>query len=91
MGRYRKRPIVIDAVPVADLLAAALRDWAELPAWVADAYDHGDILFLPGGINVTTAEGVMVGDRGDWLIRGIKGELYPCKPDIFEATYEAVP
>lgn len=39
---------------------------------------------------VSTLEGVMRGVKGDWLIRGIKGELYPCKPDIFAATYEPV-
>ena len=37
-----------------------------------------------------TLEGTMTGKLGDWLIRGVKGELYPCKPDIFHATYEAV-
>lgn len=38
---------------------------------------------------IPTLEGVMLGRKGDWLIRGIAGELYPCKPDIFEKTYEA--
>ena len=39
---------------------------------------------------IHTREGDMTGEIGDWLITGIKGEKYPCKPDIFEATYEAV-
>ena len=39
-------------------------------------------------VNIVTLEGTMHAQAGDWLIRGVKGELYPCKPDIFEATYE---
>ncbi len=41
-------------------------------------------------LEIPTMEGVMTGEVGDWIIRGIKGEFYPCKPDIFEATYEPV-
>jgi hypothetical protein len=43
-----------------------------------------------GSLNIVTLEGVMRADPGDWIIRGVKGELYPCKPDIFAATYEPV-
>ena len=43
-----------------------------------------------GGVNIHTLEGVMRADPGDWIIKGIKGEFYPCKPDIFAATYEPV-
>jgi hypothetical protein len=42
------------------------------------------------GLYITTLEGVMRADKGDWIIKGVKGELYPCKPDIFEMTYEQV-
>lgn len=42
------------------------------------------------GLAIPTLEGLMVGSENDWIIRGVQGELYPCKPDIFEATYEAV-
>jgi hypothetical protein len=41
-------------------------------------------------VEIKTLEGTMVGEPGDWLITGVKGEQYPCKPDIFEATYEPV-
>lgn len=41
-------------------------------------------------VEITTLEGIMRADPGDWIITGIKGERYPCKPDIFEATYEPV-
>lgn len=43
------------------------------------------------GIAIVTLEGTMRADVGDWIIRGVQGELYPCKPDIFEATYEQEP
>lgn len=45
----------------------------------------------PEALEIVTLEGVMRAERKDWIIRGVKGEFYPCKPDIFEATYEAVP
>ena len=41
-------------------------------------------------IHITTLEGVMTASKGDFIIKGVKGEFYPCKPDIFEATYEVV-
>ncbi|MGC9261425.1 MAG: hypothetical protein ACP5I8_15275 [Phycisphaerae bacterium] len=55
-------------------------------AVVIEAYQHTG----PVSIFIETLEGVMRADPGDWVITGIKGEKYPCKPDIFEATYEAV-
>ena len=41
-------------------------------------------------VYIETLEGVMKADKGDWIIKGVKGELYPCKPDVFEITYEKV-
>ncbi|KUP22405.1 hypothetical protein AWJ19_27695 [Paenibacillus sp. DMB5] len=77
--KYRKKPVVIEAWQNADDTG-----W---PDWLDDA-DAGR---EPGGvILINTLEGVMRADLGDWIIRGIKGEVYPCKPDIFEATYEPV-
>ena len=54
-------------------------------AW--DAYRD---LVARDGLKIYTLEGKMLASPGDWIIRGVKGELYPCKPDIFEMTYEAV-
>ncbi|MEE7714225.1 hypothetical protein V3J85_23230 [Bacillus sp. 5001] len=47
--------------------------------------DHTDVRY---SISIPTLEGVMTADEGDWIIRGVQGEFYPCKPDIFAATYE---
>lgn len=89
MTTYRKKPVEIEAVRIGDLLHAAAHDWKALPGWVADAYERGDIIFARGDIRVRTLEGVMTGRPNDMLIQGVAGELYPCKPDIFAATYEA--
>lgn len=44
----------------------------------------------PGKLKIKTLEGVMTADIGDYIIKGVNGEFYPCKPDIFEKTYEEV-
>jgi hypothetical protein len=90
MPKFRKKPIEIEAERVADLLDAAAYDWSALPPWAREGYDDGKVLFLSGAVEIVTLEGVMRGERNDWIIRGVQGELYPCKPDIFAATYEAV-
>lgn len=88
--KFRKKPVVIEAVLIADVIHAARSDWKSLPAWVGKAYEAGAIVFLPDHVSISTLEGVHRAEREDWLIRGVKGELYPCKPDIFEMTYERV-
>lgn len=82
--KFRKKPVVIEAWRVGSL------DEPQ-PHWMKDAHERG-VLFGNGDsyVEIQTLEGRMRGDRGDWIIRGVKGELYPCKPDIFNATYEPV-
>ena len=90
--KFRKKPVVIEAVQI----EKGLLDTA--PEWLWEAANTGVISLA--GINsftrdepwaeINTLEGIMRGEKGDWIIRGVKGELYPCKPDIFEATYEPV-
>lgn len=86
MAKFRKKPVVIEAAQwTGDVSGAkALSDMAR------DS-DRTVLQFeMDGVINVHTLEGVMQARIGDWIIRGVKGEFYPCKPDIFAATYEAV-
>lgn len=89
--KFRKKPVVIEAVRFDDAFVDG-----DVPEWMADAVfvDETVVSFEdPNRLDtllVTTLEGVMRAEWGDWIIRGVKGELYPCKPDIFEATYEAV-
>jgi hypothetical protein len=90
--KYRKKPVVIEAVQwtgsnVDEVLGIFL---GSIEARRSDFRSHGrgD---LPGGIiHIDTLEGTMNAIPGDWIIKGVKGEFYPCKPDIFEATYEPV-
>lgn len=86
--KFRKKPVVIEAVKVSHLLQMAERThlW---PIWATEAFNDGVLCVGAGSVCIKTLEGEMTGDRSDWIIRGVKGELYPCKPDIFEATYEA--
>lgn len=90
MPRYRKKPVEIVAEPVTEVLEAAKGAWETLPDWIIDAYESGTLLFLNDAVSISTLEGTMRGERDDWLVRGVQGELYPVKPDIFAATYEAV-
>jgi len=79
--QYRKKPVVIDA----DQWLPNDRVCRENAALIPGARVDGDKLLID------TLEGMMTASPGDWVIRGIRGEYYPCKPDIFEATYEPVP
>lgn len=79
--KFRKKPVVIEAY-CHDLQH-------EIPDWLLDANKANAVVFQSDNtIAIPTLEGVMRGDVGDWIIKGVKGELYPCKPDIFAATYE---
>ncbi len=86
MAKYRKKPVVIEAIKYqAELGNNRVMNWlAQQGASVKDW------LFHDGEIIIPTLEGSMKASDGDWIIRGVKGEFYPCKSDIFEATYEAV-
>lgn len=90
--KYRKKPVIIEAVQYVGQGNLHPRYGGRVPNWMWDAFQQG-VLVADNGTDpliVQTLEGSMVLAPGDWLIRGIKGELYPCKPDIFEATYEPV-
>jgi hypothetical protein len=77
MPRFRKKPVVIEAFEYDGTLGS-------IPAaWWAATFIGSD-----GALYIKTLEGDMRAEKGDWLIMGIKGEMYPCKPDIFAATYE---
>lgn len=90
MTQYRKKPVVIEAWAARDLIRVASSDWKALPKSVADAYEKGTFVFCQDGIYINTLEGSMKAESDDVVIRGVKGEFYPCKPDIFEATYDRV-
>lgn len=82
MAKYRKKPVVIEAVQY-DGSSKSVDE-------IMDMGGTEGINNSPEGLYITTLEGTMRADKGDFIIKGVKGELYPCKPDIFEATYEEV-
>ena len=63
---------------------------SETPEWVLEALDNGFLVRFGNNVQIRTLEGEMTASPGDYIIRGVNGELYPCKPDIFEKTYEEV-
>jgi len=89
MAKYRKKPVVIEAVQYNGQNVHEVRKvWPECPG--ADVEGTGDGKHVRPFLIIPTLEGNHRADVGDWIIKGIKGEFYPCKPDIFAATYEAV-
>lgn len=84
---FRKKPVEIEAV-----LFEGEHDVHDAAKWCGgravvevSPRDHSDVFVA---VDIPTLEGTMRAQRGDWIIRGVKGEFYPCKPDIFAATYE---
>ena len=95
--KYRKKPVEIEAMQFIDLGNPGLNQQkaCKIAEWIAGrAYsdDWGDELpeFGSNYINIPTLEGTMSARLGDYIIRGVQGEFYPCKPDIFAETYEVV-
>jgi hypothetical protein len=81
MSKFRKRPVVIEAFKYGI---------DHRPDWFQDKVKSLDIITFPKYCDISTLEGVMRAVFGDYVIQGIKGEIYPCKADIFIATYEPV-
>ncbi len=87
--KFRKKPVVIEAF---QWNGEHGRTYVGIfPEWFVVAAKIGEVTYQPMRevLEIITLEGKMCAERGDWIIRGIKGELYPCKPDIFAATYES--
>lgn len=81
MALYRKKPVVIEARQVTRETFEQVGEWAGVAeCWGVDAP-------IPA-LFIDTLEGRMKAKLGDYVIKGIKGEFYPCAPDIFDATYE---
>ena len=95
--KYRKKPVIIEAFQMTETRRRNNENW---PSWLHQAWNgkRGEPGSLyptkegtgEGTLSIGTLEGEHLVSFGDFIIQGVKGELYPCKPDIFEATYEAV-
>jgi len=91
MANYRKKPVVIEA----------FKFYVDgMPDWFMDRVSKNDVVLIncnykkhnieEAYCEIKTLEGVMRGNGGDFIIKGVNGEIYPCKPDIFDKTYEKV-
>lgn len=96
MAKYRKKPVVVEAFQYdGDLIGSDGKYY--VPEWAAKAFEEKTMFFdatdsdsPPTELFIKTLEGVHHASVGDYIIRGVDGELYPCKPGIFEKTYELV-
>ncbi len=79
--KFRKKPVVIEAIKYTGDNKQEIMDFAGTTVSTNTCYDH---------LTIFTLEGDHKANVGDWIIKGVKGEFYPCKPDIFEQTYEKV-
>ena len=83
MSKYRKKPVVIEAIQWTGNNKGEIEDFAgDAAVWVR----LGEFSIM----RIETLEGIMTANKGDWVIKGIAGEYYPCHPNIFAATYELV-
>lgn len=87
MAKYRKKPVVIEAYQLPDgndtEAVEEFNIWAARVGFINWSSDYD-------GISIETLEGIMFAGVGDWIIKGVAGEFYPCKDEIFKATYEPV-
>lgn len=81
--RFRKKPVVIDAFQW-----TGGKDQEEDPIWIVEAIANGRVAIAYPQLLIETLEGTMRANVGDWIIRGTKDEIYPCKPDRFQDIYE---
>lgn len=84
--RFRKKPVEVEAMQLIDDVDNHL----SIARWITDGGGKVRVPAVEPCLYIKTLEGDMRADIGDWVIRGVQGEFYPCKPGIFAATYEAV-
>ena len=96
--KYRKKPVVVEAVQWDGSAqttrgAGAIADWIREHGGVAQWHPTwgSDVVKVSAQLTIITLEGAMEVSPDDFVIKGVQGEFYPCKPDIFEATYDGVP
>lgn len=98
MPQFRKLPVVIEAFQMTRERRMDNREWPSWlnAAWNGNRFEPGTLQrvnmesSMPDYLQIVTLEGLHLVSWDDWIICGVEGELYPCKPDIFAATYEAV-
>ena len=85
MAQYRKKPVVIEAVQYNGMNSSEIAEFMGIMIRTKTVPEIGNPY---GKVTIETLEGTMTASENDFIIRGVQGEFYPCKPDIFELTYE---
>ena len=85
--KYKKKPVIIEAFQYDGDLIDSKGNYY-VPEWAQRAHHTERIFFKDGEMYIQTLEGTHHASVGDYIIKGVKGEIYPCKPDIFESSYE---
>ena len=88
MAMYRKKPVVIEAVHWDGKDHNTLAGFLGPEMYSHVGFASSDPGEAPASVHITTLEGIMTASPGDWIIKGVLGEFYPCRADIFAATYE---
>jgi hypothetical protein len=88
--KYRKKPVVIDAIQWDGTYTGMIKIEREFKADITASSTFHPIKNTVDMWNIKTLEGSLSAEKGDYIIKGVKGEFYPCKPDIFRMTYEIV-
>jgi hypothetical protein len=87
--KFRKKPVVIEAVQwTGDNLIEVIRHTGQNASASHYKWEEYEDIVRREGLKIYTLEGPLMASIGDWIIKGVQGEFYPCKPDIFEATYD---
>lgn len=86
--KYRKRPVIIEAIELTRNFAETVIEW--IPKEIIKDYNLGEFSEDPCFIEIKTLEGTMTANEGDYIIKGLVGEFYSCKANIFHLTYEKV-
>lgn len=90
MQKFRNKPVEIEAIQYTGKNDFEISKWSNNLVYPSPVLEPSEGNLSGSYLQVKTLEGVITATPGDWIIKGIKGEFYPCKPDIFEQTYDKV-
>lgn len=87
MKLYKKKPVIISAIEYKSNNISEIAKFMKINLWEKEEMQEGKWM---KSFEIATLEGAMIATEGDYIIKGVEGEFYPCKPDIFHKTYEEV-
>ncbi len=91
MPKFVIKPFTVDAIRVVDAIYLAAKDWKSLPPWLSEPYEKGQVVFATKSVLLYSPEtGKTEAKIDDWIVKGVKGNLYGCTPELFDETYQEV-